>query len=248
MALKDRIRSRIKELGMNQSELATLVGVSKATITFWLNGTNKMKADNLLALAKALRCSARWLATGDGVPVPAPGDKVSLDKPWLDLAEVNGAYEVPPASDHDDNPNEDEYALIDQFTAKGSSGNGYMNDHVEIKGSLAFKRDWLHRMGLKPGNLRVAYNHGESNWPTLSDGEVVLVDVQATEPVNGKMFAMLDPDGEMIFKRLMRDMVGGWLIRSDNPDKTRYPDMPISDDGMRGVEIIGRIVWRGGAM
>ena len=249
MELKDRIRKRIVDLGINQSELSKLVGVSKATITFWLNGTNKLKADNLLALAKALRCSARWLATGEGVPVPLPADgKINLDKPWLDLAEVNGAYSTAPAEDDEGPPNEDEYALITQYTAKGSSGNGYMNDHVEIKGGLAFKRDWLHRMGLKPDSLRVAYNHGESNWPTLSDGEVVLIDVLATEPVNGKMFAMLDPDGEMIFKRLMRDMVGGWLIRSDNPDKTRYPDMPISDEGMRGVDIIGRIVWRGGAM
>lgn len=245
MELKDRIRERIKSLGITQTELATLVGVSKTTITFWLNGTNKLKADNLLALAKALRCSARWLATGEGVPVPTSDGKISLEKPWLDLAGVDGVLNK---TDDDSVPSDDAYALIPQYTAKGSSGNGYLNDHVEIRGGLAFKRDWLKRMGLKPDNLRVAYNDGESNWPTLSDGEVVLVDVKAAEPVNGKMFAMLDPDGEMIFKRLMRDMAGGWMIRSDNPDKTRYPDMPISDEGMRGVEIIGRIVWRGGAM
>lgn len=240
MEIKDRIRARLHDLKMTQTELATRTGVSKSSVTFWLNGTNKMQGENLISLAKALRCSARWLATGEGQP---EADKLDLEKRWLDLeiGDHDGDAENSPPSDSD-------YALIPQYTAKGSSGNGYMNDHVEIKGGLAFKRDWLQRMGLKPESLRVAYNHGESNWPTLSDGEVVLVDVLATEPVNGKMFAMLDPDGEMIFKRLIRDMAGGWIIRSDNSDKTRYPDMPISDDGMRGVDIIGRIVWRGGAM
>lgn len=145
-------------------------------------------------------------------------------------------------------PSEADYALIPQLTAKGSSGNGYLNDHIEVKGGLAFKRDWLRRMGLKAENLRVAYNHGESNWPTLTDGEVVLIDVSCRDPANGKMFALHDADQQMIFKRLIREITGGWLIRSDNQDKTRYPDQPVTDEGMRGVDIIGRIVWRGGAM
>lgn len=138
--------------------------------------------------------------------------------------------------------------MIPQLTAKGSSGNGYLNDHVEIKGELAFKREWLRRMGLREESLRVVYNQGESNWPTLTDSEVLLVDVSIRTPVNGKMFALIDPDGELIIKRLIRDMSGGWLIRSDNQDKTRYPDMPISDEGMKGVEIVGRVVWRGGGI
>lgn len=62
------------------------------------------------------------------------------------------------------------------------------------------------------------------------------------------MFALYDADQEVIFKRLIREISGGWLIRSDNQDKNRYPDQPVTDDGMRGVDIIGRIVWRGGAM
>lgn len=213
----------MQTLGLQAKDLITLVGVSKGTISHWSNGTNNATGKNLIALAKALKCNAVWLETGKGSP--------DADQ-QQDL----------------DAPSDGEYALIPQFTAKGSSGNGYLNDHVEIKGGLAFKRDWLRRMGLKAESLRVAYNAGDSNWPTLTDGEVVLVDVNATEPANGKMFAMLDPDGEMIFKRLIRDIAGGWIIRSDNQDKTRYPDMPISDEGIRGVEIVGRIVWRGGAM
>lgn len=138
--------------------------------------------------------------------------------------------------------------MIPQYNARGSSGNGYLNDHVEITGGLAFKRDWLKRMSLREENLRVLNNRGDSNWPTLSDGEVLLVDVSKKEPSNGHMYALYDQDNEVIIKRLIRDLSGGWLIRSDNQDKTRYPDMPISDKGMQDVEIIGRVVWRGGGI
>ncbi|MNF13818.1 Peptidase S24-like protein [compost metagenome] len=68
-------------------------------------------------------------------------------------------------------------------------------------------------MSLNADHLRVIYNQGDSNWPTLSDGEVLLVDVSRLEPSNGKMFAMYDPDDEVIIKRLIRDMSGGWVIR-----------------------------------
>jgi len=225
----ERIARAITLSGKKKKQIAEECGVSPSAVTQWLTGESKsLRPESIFALAKATGFSARWLALGDG---PERTDEPAAG-----------------SSEEQRSPSEDDYALIPQYTAKGSSGNGYLNDHVEIKGGLAFKRDWLCRMGLKPDNLRVAYNHGDSNWPTLTDGEVVLLDVAAVEPANGKMFALLDPDGEVIFKRLIRDITGGWLIRSDNDNKTRYPDMPISDEGIRGVEIIGRIVWRGGAM
>ncbi|ALY80972.1 TPA: helix-turn-helix domain-containing protein [Pseudomonas aeruginosa] len=221
MDFSDRLNQRMDALGISAADISREIKVSKGTLSHWTNGTNKARGKNLIALAKVLRCSASWLETG------------------------KGEKELPA---HEGAPSEADYALIPQLTAKGSSGNGYLNDHVEVKGGLAFKRDWLRRMGLKAENLRAAYNQGDSNWPTLSDGEVVLIDVSCKEPANGKMFALHDADQEVIFKRLIREISGGWLIRSDNQDKNRYPDQPVTDDGMRGVDIIGRIVWRGGAM
>jgi len=219
----ERIARAIKDSGKSKSEIAKLCDVAPSAVTQWINGESKtLKAESVFALAKATGYRAEWLTFGVG--------------PERDGVQVAGQ------------PDEKDYAVIPQYTAKGSSGNGYLNDHVEITGGLAFKRDWLKRMSLNAEHLRVIYNQGDSNWPTLSDGEVLLVDVSRLEPSNGKMFAMYDPDDEVIIKRLIRDMSGGWVIRSDNQDKTRYPDMPISDEGMQEVEIIGRVVWRGGGI
>ncbi|MDQ7965533.1 S24 family peptidase [Pseudomonas plecoglossicida] len=223
MERHERIARAIALSGKKKGEIASQCGVAPSAVTQWISGESKsLKPENLYALAEATGFRAEWLAIG------RPPER-----------EVDGQ----PGS-----PSEKDYALIPQYSARGSSGNGYLNDHVEITGGLAFKRDWLKRMSLREENLRVLYNRGDSNWPTLSDGEVLLVDVSKQDPISGNMYALYDQDNEVIIKRLIRDLAGGWMIRSDNQDKMRYPDMPISDQGMQAVEIIGRVVWRGGGI
>lgn len=143
---------------------------------------------------------------------------------------------------------ENDYAIIPQYTVKGAAGRGHLNEHVEVKGGLVFKRDWLSRMGLKEKNLKVIYTHGQSMEPTLADGDVLLVDESQTDPLNSRIYAILRPDGELIIKRLVRTMTNGWVIRSDNQDKRNYPDEIASDTEIGHLQIEGRIVWHGGAL
>ncbi|OLU22974.1 Repressor protein CI [Pseudomonas sp. PA15(2017)] len=246
MEFKDRFRARLDELAISQTDLAKRVGVSKSTITFWLNGTNKMKAENLMALAKALGCSARWLATGEGTPVPVvPAGVISLAKPWLDMDASD--YEKD-RTESDNSPSESEYALIPQYSAKGECGDGFLNDHVEVKGGLAFKREWLKRMSAKPENLFVIYAEGDSMEPYIFDGDVVLFDVSDTDPRDRQAYAIRRPDGGISIKRIIQQLSGAWLIRSDNADKLAYPDEPVSPAVLHDMPILGRVIWRGGAM
>lgn len=145
-------------------------------------------------------------------------------------------------------PDATEYALVPQHTAQGAAGNGQLNDHVEVKGGLVFKRAWLARMGLKERHLHVIYVQGHSMEPTVCDGDVVLLDESQTEPRDGRIYALLKPDGELIIKRLIQSITGGWIIRSDNEDKRAYPDQPITDTDLENLTIVGRVVWHGGAL
>lgn len=214
------VRERLVELDMTQEQLAEKLGYTQGAVGHWLTARREPKLADINNMLNAV-----------GLP------RLSVHP-----------QDTQTTPEEDGSPSDKDFASIPQLSAKGSSGNGYLNDHVEINGGLAFKRAWLKREGLKEQSLRVIYNHGESNWPTLTDGEVLLVDLGQIEPRNGLMFALFDQDGEIIIKRLIRDIAGGWVIRSDNQDKTRYPDMPVSDEGMRNVKIIGRVVWRGGGM
>ena len=222
MNINDRIAKAISQSGKQKIEIAALCDVRPSAVSQWISGEIKtLKAGHVFALQEATGYRAEWIVLGKG--------------PEREEEEAGS-------------PRSDDYSLIPQFTARGASGRGYLNDHVEVKGGLAFKKDWLRRIGLKDGRLSVFYNSGDSNWPTLSDGEVLLLDESQNEPRNGNMYALLTSDGEIIIKRLIRDITGGWIIRSDNQDKTRYPDQPVSDEGMNAVQVIGRVVWRGGAV
>lgn len=141
-----------------------------------------------------------------------------------------------------------EYAVIPQYTAKAAAGSGFLNYHVEVNGGLAFKRDWLARMSLKEQNLRVIYIQGNSMEPTLSDGNVVMIDSSQTTPTNRCIYAIHRPDGELIIKRLVQTMTNGWVIKSDNDDKRQYPDEIATDTDLGHLVIAGRVVWHAGQL
>lgn len=77
MEFKDRVTARMRKLNLSATDISKLTGVSKATVSFWVSGTNGAKGKNLLALAKALECSPDWLSEGTG----SPGDVALLDGP-----------------------------------------------------------------------------------------------------------------------------------------------------------------------
>lgn len=145
-------------------------------------------------------------------------------------------------------PSEEDYALIEQLTVNGDCGNGYHNDHVEVRGGLVFKRDWIKRMGSKPENLKVIYAKGDSMEPYIVDGDVVLLDLSKTELASGKVYLIRRPDGEISIKRMTQRLTGTWVISSDNPNKVAFPDEEMSVTSAAQIPIIAQVIWRGGAM
>lgn len=176
-------------------------------------------------------------------------DREGLPRGWLDTLRSDGEAALAHGAPAEPNtPSESDYALIPQYTAKGDCGNGYLNDHVEVNGGLAFKREWLRRIGAKPENCYVIYADGDSMEPYIFEGDVVLFDTSCVEPIDQKVYAIRRSDGGISIKRLVRQISGGWLIRSDSTDKARYPDEPVSDAILHEVPIVGRVIWRGGGV
>ncbi|WP_232522540.1 S24 family peptidase [Chitinibacter sp. GC72] len=141
-------------------------------------------------------------------------------------------------------PSKEDYALIPQYSTKGACGNGHYNDHVEVVGGLTFKRSWLDRLGINEHQACVIYATGDSMSPTIHDGDVVLID-QAPHPARtGEVYAIM-MDDEVIIKRLSKEF-GLLLLRSDNANKAAYPDITVPPQ--HELQIIGRVVWRGGGL
>src|SRR5690606_28835627 len=104
-------------------------------------------------------------------------EREGLPRGWLDTLRSDAEADLALGTPAEPNtPSESDYALIPQYTAKGDCGNGYLNDHVEVNGGLAFKREWLRRIGAKPENCYVIYADGDSMEPYIFEGDVVLFD------------------------------------------------------------------------
>ncbi len=223
MEYKERVKAARKHAKLTQGQLGHLVGIDQASVSDLERGRSQRSSYNA-TIARACGVSALWLESGEG-------EMISLAEP-----------------SHNGSPSEKDYALIPQYKAHGSCGDGYLNDHVEVTEGLVFKRDWLARMKAKPENLRIIYAEGESMEPYVFEGDVVLFDISKTEPKDRQAYVIRRPDGGISIKRMIQQISGAWLIRSDNADKFKYPDEMLSEDALHEIPILGRVIWRGGEM
>lgn len=216
------------------ARLAKMAGVTPKATSKWMNGESMPGGAKMLAVANALGVRVEWLEYGRGDMLEG-----SPPSPLADERTPPRSFVL---------RNEPGYTGVLQLTARGSTGDGDDNPHVEIRGVMAFKSSWLRANNLNQRHLDVIYANGHSMEPTINDGDVLLVDESKVEPKDGQIFAMQSESKGTIVKRLVKSDFEGWIIRSDNPDKARYGDETLRDGEINEVRIIGRVVWRGGML
>lgn len=219
MEFKDRLTQRLKETGLTQSELAKRIGVSKTTITFWKTGVNKLSGENLMALAKALRCSARWLATGEGSPVP---ESLSLDKPWLDMDDASNVEQGPPIVSP--------YRAIPIVgTAQmGAEGYWYALDEGEGFVDVPSKDPGAYALRLK----------GDSMAPAIRSGWIAVCEPNG-RLVPGEYVMIRLVDGECMLKELLYANDEEVSVMSLNP---AYSRRTIPMEQIEQMHYVGHIV------
>lgn len=114
---------------------------------------------------------------------------------------------------------------------------------AEVAGEVAFDTirfsfRWLRAMGLQPDQLSTIVVSGDSMEPTLRHGDEILVDRKARGMRDGIHVIRLGDS--LLVKRLDTGRPGKIVLISDNP---AYPAVECA---VREVELIGRVVWKGG--
>jgi len=131
-----------------------------------------------------------------------------------------------------------DFDLIPKYKARLSGGHGSFEDSDQIEANFAFRKAWVRR---KASNKLALFEVvGDSMHPFISDGDVVLVDLNENDPamiVDGKAYAIRE-DHTVKVKRLVRQG-GSLIIRSQN--RQEYPDYEAADD----FHLIGRVIWVG---
>ena len=84
---------------------------------------------------------------------------------------------------------------------------------------------------------------GDSMAWTIKSGGVVGVIRRNFDFVSGEVYAVRLPYEGLSIKRVIVDVASGeYIIRSDNPDKEKYPDRRLSITEYADI-ILGRVVW-----
>ena len=146
---------------------------------------------------------------------------------------------MPPGS-YDDETGDD---LVPIFSVEASAGNGAVVAYEDAVGKLAFPPGYLtHLTTTSPRNLRIISVKGDSMLPTLSDDDIVMVDVSKRDLSYDGIFVIRDNGDALLVKRIGRaSQAGRVTIISDN--RSVYPSVERS---LSEIEVIGRVIWAAG--
>jgi SOS-response transcriptional repressor LexA len=215
----DRLKElRIKAGYKTAADFARAHQITVVTYRAQENGTNGVPRDSAIEYARMFGTSVEWLLTGKGEapdPIPAPQPSIL-----------------------------DEFALLPVYDARAAAGFGCVNDEAPDPIHMnAYRLDWLRRVTSAPADqLAVIRVAGDSNWPTLHDGDHVLIDRTVNRYSRDGLYVIRhNHEDETMVKRLSRDPRSRTLtVKSDNPD---YPTFDgVKDDDLA---VIGRVLWLG---
>ena len=222
--MSETFKERMKRLRLraglkSQLQAAEAIGCERGTVGMWeapSSPVDSIGGDYLLPVARAYKVRPEYINSGkggDGFPWSEPAGAGDTD--WSDIIGVRQAA-----------------ALGD-----GAEPDEYAETH-----KLKFRADSLRRKHLRPNKLAVIYGKGDSMYPTIKNGDAILVDTSDTEPQDEKLFVVTQ-GRDLFAKRLVR-LGDRWFIDSDNKADPKWK-RPMPIDEADGFEIHGRVRWVG---
>lgn len=203
-------------------EFARLTGIGNTTLQKYLDGAVP-GLDKAQQIAAACEVSLEWLATGSE---PA-GIAAQIALPAEALA--GGMVPVP---------------LLE---VRPSAGAGALVERVDDGPGaelVAFREDWLRRIGVSPRHARLMVCQGDSMHDTISDGDLMIVDVGVREIVDSGIYVLVYA-GLVIVKRIQILRDRSVVLKSDNP---RYEPETVPAHDLPELIIEGRVRWAGGSI
>ena len=129
---------------------------------------------------------------------------------------------------------------VPRLAIGASAGAGALAGEEVAFDTIRFSSRWLRAMGLDQEMLSVIAVTGDSMEPTLRDGDEILVD-RTARPLHDGVHVVRSGD-TLLVKRVETGPGGRITLLSDNP-AYRPIDCQLGE-----VEVIGRVVWKGGRL
>lgn len=222
--LAERLKTARESSGYDQKTMAEQLGISFRSWQDYELGKSVPGGKVFEALVK-LGFNANWVLIGAGEMKP-DGSK--------DPRHVTNATE----------PNEG-FVQIPRYEVSASAGGGAVIHSEQIVDHLTFKADWVRNaLGIPVSDLALINVKGDSMEPTLSNGDVILIDM-GKDGFDDNAVYVLRLNGTLLVKRVKRNFDGSVLVSSDN---AMYPPDTIKDDMVDTLNVVGRVVWCGRRM
>jgi len=255
---------------LNQEQLADVLGASLDRVKSLTSGrVKKLKPDETKALVEKLHLSGDWLATGDG-DMFKPASEQAFAGELATLRQATDAVTALALSDDRKSQvrdilyavasgktelieaalgkpvvaKADHFIMVPRYDVRASAGGGALIHSELIVDHLAFRQEWVLKMGLMRQKLALIEVHGDSMEPALCNGDLVLIDLRACE-LSADGIYVIQHRGHLLVKRIQSKLDGRVIIKSDNP---AYEPEILGPDEAEGLIVVGRVVWFGRAM
>lgn len=231
LSFADRIKEVIRMVG-SAEKLARLTGMSARGIGQYASSQSDPTRTKLIALAEASGVNVLWLATGEGPKMKeAVEEKPPAAASLMDVS-IPGNGDRPSAG----------YVKVPRYAVEASAGGGSLAVSEQVVDYIQFKPDWIKNvLGASAKNLALISVKGDSMEPTLSDGDMLLVDTTDRQ-FEANAIYVLQNWGSLLVKRIQRKMDGTVVIKSDN---LAYEPETVRGDMVDQLNVVGRVVWYG---
>lgn len=211
MLLKDKFKHIRKELGLNQQQLADIFGCKIGKIKQIETGkTATISYADAKLLERKHRISEQWIRfdIGEMYIEPTLEDFEQLED------EFNNTISLPFYND-----------------IKASAGTGCIAADSKIE-YIKIPRKLLPN---NYSNCEILTVHGDSMESTFYDNDLIIIDKDKRELINGKIFIVIYED-ELYVKRVFKMPQNKIILKSDN---IYYPDIEVMSDNFK---IIGQVI------
>jgi phage repressor protein C with HTH and peptisase S24 domain len=225
---------RVKLLKLIQSSGSDMKAVSKAIgknpaylQQFLFRGTPRV-------LSEKVRTS---LADHLGVAVDELSHKLALPR---DVSPRRATPEPAPAQPAEVFVPQDLLG-IPEIDVRAAAGPGALNEEQPDTVATWYLPEWLieHELRTQAASVRLMSVMGDSMWPTLSDGDRIMVDLSHKAPSPPGIFVLWDGFG-LVTKRVDRIPGGEQPKIRLVSDNDAYPAY---DCDVQDINVVGRVIW-----
>ncbi|MDQ2084057.1 S24 family peptidase [Xanthobacteraceae bacterium Astr-EGSB] len=213
----------------DERRIEEVIGRSEKQIARYTSGSD-MPISVLLKIAEWSRVPLDWILENELKTI----NIYAIKRPTL----PNEGGQVFPV-------NAEDFSFVPRYDVRASAGPGAIVAFDDINGSsqfVAFRTEWLHRIGINPRRAEALIAVGDSMEPTIRSGDLLLIDRSLNEFKDEGIYVIVLA-GRVLVKRIQLRRDGSAVLRSDNTEL--YEDEVVPAHDLGDLRIEGRVMWFG---